>query len=300
MAALCGRTRFHALILGAAACSNSAANTVNAGSGQPGNQNGSGPIVISSSAGTMEIYGLRGGPFPQGTRTYRLHNSGATREIWRMDASERWLTCTPAGGVLEAGERALVTVEIDHSFANGLAPGDYPSELNVRSQSEPQGRLFKGFELHVLPLVAAKLRIDPSQELVIHTHMGSTATSVDGTVTVENTSSSGFTWAATSSESWLQLQPPGDRFFEAGEIDTLEVLVDESALNAFGLGTHEAQLEIFDEADPSSTFPLSVVVHLSNSQSTRVTNGLRRNSASTKATATWSMTLRASNPPWTS
>ena len=261
-----------ALLFGAGACSQTTAETF---AGDQTSNGGDGPIIISSTSGTFEIYGLEGGPFPQGTRTYRLHNSGNSLEVWRMDASAHWLTATPPAGALAPGERALVTVEIDHAFASTLPPGDYPSELVLRSQADPNGRLFMGFELHVLPPVAGQLQVEPASGLVIDTDVNSPATNVDGELIVKNTSNAAFEWGASASKAWLNLTPPSETNIAPGESDTLEVRVDEAALLAFGMGTHTATIDLFDLANPTSTYEIGVTVHLTSLPNGRVTNGLK-------------------------
>ena len=145
--------------------------------------------MLSTVSGTMQLYGPQGGPFPQGTRTYRLSNQGTEPAVWRMDADDPWLMCTPSGGILAPGQVIPMVVEINHLEANALPQGTYPSALVLRTASDTTGQTFVSFQLNVLPPGGSALRFEPAGGLVIDTHVGSPVSAIDGEIEVENTGS---------------------------------------------------------------------------------------------------------------
>ncbi|MCB9906271.1 MAG: LamG domain-containing protein [Planctomycetes bacterium] len=231
--------------------------------------------MLSTVSGTMQLYGPQGGPFPQGTRTYRLSNQGTEPAVWRMDADDPWLMCTPSGGILAPGQVIPMVVEINHLEANALPQGTYPSALVLRTASDTTGQTFVSFQLNVLPPGGSALRFEPAGGLVIDTHVGSPVSAIDGEIEVENTGSIPFVWSASSSEAWLEVVLPTEARFNPGETDTFGVRVDEALLSGLGLGTHQGSIEIFDAGSPTVSVTVPVTVHLGANQSNRVTQGLQ-------------------------
>ncbi len=237
---------------------------------------GGGILSLSQLGGPLHLFGPEGGPFPQGTRTYRLKNEGTGPIAWRMEGNDSWLNATPIGGYLLPGGSEPITVEINHTVANALPEGEYPAELVFRDLSGPQGEVYMGFDLHVLPPGGSALRLHPASGLVIHTDTNAPQGAVDGEIEVENSGSLPFVWTASSPDAWIQVQHPTETRFNPGEMDMFGIGIDEALLATQGFGTHVGTVRVMDAANPTTTFlDLSVTVHLAQTTNGRVTANLQ-------------------------
>ncbi|MDF1837550.1 MAG: hypothetical protein P1V35_06770 [Planctomycetota bacterium] len=251
-----------------AACSTS--------SGEVASGADNGGVYFLNGGGAFEIYGPEGGPFPSGTRTYNLHNTSNEAAIWRLDASESWLTATPAAGLLRPGQQMPVSVEIDQAQAANPSPGSYPSELRLRSRhnSDGDGETYLAFSLNVMPVGGPMFRAQPSQGLVIHTNVNAAADELDGEITLENTGSEDLQWTATPQDGWVRLGLPRDTDISPGETDTLGIYIKESAMSALGAGTHHSQVELQNANDPSMSIVIPITVNLAPGSNNRIVDGL--------------------------
>ena len=225
-------------------------------------------------ASVFQINGPQGGPFPQGTRTYHLSNTGSELLAWDMDTVFPWLTATPAGGVLAIGAETAIVVEIDHVTAGQLPPGDYPSNIVVRTRTNGFGDLFLAFQLSVYGAAQGQLVINPDDELSIETVVGASANEVDGSLTVSNTGGAPMEWEATSNAAWLTVAAPTGNMLGAGEQTSLDLLVDEQILETSGPGMYHTQVTVVNADEPTQTDTVQVHVNLRSESGSRVQAGL--------------------------
>ncbi|MCU0857973.1 MAG: C25 family cysteine peptidase, partial [Pontiellaceae bacterium] len=70
----------------------------------------------------LGITGYQGGPFTPSNIVYTLSNTSTSNLSWTAGCTSTWVTVSPAGGILAAGQISLVTVSINAN-ANSLGAG---------------------------------------------------------------------------------------------------------------------------------------------------------------------------------
>ena len=232
-------------------------------------------LSINNLGGPLDLFGPQGGPFPQGTRTYRLKNESSDVVAWRMEGDSDWLNASPLGGILQPGASAPVTIEINHPVANALPMGDYPAELRFRDVNNPAGEIYMAFDLHVLPAGGSALRLHPATGLVIDTTPSAPVGAADGTIEIENSGSLPFVWTASSQDAWIDVQLPTETRFNPGERDTFDIGIDEALLATMGFGTHVGSVKVIDASNPTTFLDLPITVNLTQDANDRVTANLQ-------------------------
>ena len=94
------------------------------------------PGVLSVTPGDLlNASGNQGGPFSPVSKIYTIKNTGGSSIIWSASKTLGWVTLSSAGGTLTAGASTTVTVSINASVANGLAPGTYNDTVTFTNGS---------------------------------------------------------------------------------------------------------------------------------------------------------------------
>ncbi|HPF13095.1 MAG: LamG domain-containing protein [Planctomycetes bacterium] len=230
--------------------------------------------ALVENSGLFEIVGPQGGPFPQGTRTYHLSNNGEEVLVWDLDTVVPWLTATPPGGMLASGAATDVVVEINHALASQLAPGEYGSDLILRSRSNTQGSLYLAFQLTVEAPPAGELVIGPDTEVNVVTTLDADPSVANASLTITNGGDAPIDWEATPEAAWLTLNTPDGTTLDPGASATLELFVDELLLSDQGVGTFSTQVMVGPTGDHSQDQPVQINVTLSGSTDGRVRDGL--------------------------
>ncbi len=233
-------------------------------------------ITLGASVGDGSIFnisGPEGGPFPSGSRTYVLQNSGTEVVHWRMNAPVSWLLATPGGGVLAPGAGTSVVVEIDQAQAAGLSVGTYPSDIVLRTQSNPAGDVFMPFQLTVGAPPSGELVISPEDEITIQAYANSNSSGPDGTLSITNAGDAALSWNLLSEDAWLTVETSNSDPLEAGMSLDVALDVDEVILGTLGAGTYETQLVASVVGDSDSSHTIAVTVEFSEDGG-RVDDGL--------------------------
>lgn len=203
--------------------------------------------------------GDQGGPFNPDHEDYVLSNLGSSMTTWTASVSEPWLSLSSASGAVVSGGTTVLTVSINASAANALAPGSYNDDVIIVTDNA--GTIVRTVDLTVNG-VSGGLTTTPSQ--------GLTSTGVEGgpfspgsmTYTLQNGTSSSITWSAAVDEAWMQVSSAGGTL--AAQTQTsVTVTIDQGVASALGLGGYSGRLDIVNETDGLGTtsrdFSLNVV-----------------------------------------
>ncbi len=231
-------------------------------------------FAVAGTGGLFHVRGPRGGPFPSGTRTYTLENTGPEALEWDLESTVPWLIPSPAGGILARGAQAQVTVAMDNTKAELLPVGDYPADL-IFTDSDNDTNVHLAFLLSVLDLsVMGELDVSPSDGLSLQMTEGQSSGLPQSQFTVTNVGDGPLQWGATSSEPWLQLASTSGNVL-IGQSDDVGVVLDPSMVSQLAPGLHLASVVILNTNIVAESFELEVALSISPAGgSGRVTNGL--------------------------
>ena len=99
--------------------------------------------------------GMEGGPFSPASRTYLFSNASLSELTWTSQCAAAWLTATPPGGDLAAGETASVVLSFNDE-ASFLAPGTYTVSVVFSDLTEGRDET-RAVQLTVSPYVLSLL-----------------------------------------------------------------------------------------------------------------------------------------------
>lgn len=223
---------------------------------------------------TFAVRGPRGGPFPEGSRTYRVANSGQTSLDWEFRSSVPWLIPDIDGGTLAPGAQSAVTVTLDNTYANGLPIGDYPADLIVTDVGG-NADLYLAFLLSVLDLnMNGEIELTPEDGLILEADAGQSQGLPEAYFHIENTGDGPLTWSASASEPWLILGTV-NATLEAGVGEDVEVLLDGDVVSGLTVGLHQATVLVINDNVPALRAELEVDLRiLDNQTGDRVSAGL--------------------------
>ncbi len=178
------------------------------------------------------------------SQTFTITNSGGSMLVWSLNASEEWITATPAAGSIEATASTTVTVEVDRSQL--VTVGVHEGTVIVSSNGGSTE-----IEITVTVPDQPVLEVSPSaldfgSEYVVKELLITNS----GTGTLE--------WEITAQESWITIDHATGTTDE-GEAEVVNVLVDRSAVTE--LGTYSDELSITSDGGDTS---VSVVMERVN------------------------------------
>ncbi|MCU0857898.1 MAG: S8 family serine peptidase, partial [Pontiellaceae bacterium] len=115
-------------------------------------------LTVTPAAG-LNASGYQGGPFTSTNIVYTLNNTSTSNLSWTAGCASNWVTVSPAGGTLSAGQTNLVTVSINAN-ANSLGAGTNTG-LIVFSNVTSSISLVRNVQLVVRPRVLDHFTWDP-------------------------------------------------------------------------------------------------------------------------------------------
>ncbi|MFT7680148.1 MAG: hypothetical protein ACI8QC_004154 [Planctomycetota bacterium] len=239
---------------------------------------GSGSVYNSdlsvSGGNAFHVRGPRGGPFPDGSRTYRVANRGQSTLDWEFSSSVPWLIPDIDGGTLGPGAQTSVTVTLDSTYANGLPIGEYPADIVVTDLGG-NADLYLAFLLSVLDLsLNGEIELSPEDGLSLEADAGQSQGLPEGRFHLENTGDGPLVWSATVSEPWLELETV-NATLEAGLSDDVQVTLDGDVVAGLAVGLHRATVLVVNDNVPALRGEFEVDLRiLESNNGDRVTAGL--------------------------
>ena len=158
--------------------------------------------LLADPQDVWRLSAMPGGPFEPSARTYVLTNAGPDAIEWSASASTNWLTATPSGGTLEAGESLPVEVALTENAAL-LSPGLHAASMHFVDTNKMVPAICP-VELGIFD----HFLIDPAEPTNAATgFFGGPFSPVSFVYTVTNTSDLHMKCFAFSSASWLTVTP---------------------------------------------------------------------------------------------
>lgn len=198
-------------------------------------------FVIASSGGMLSVSpgdgltssGNEGGPFSPDSKQYVLTNTGDAAIDWSAAKSQPWLDLSPAGGLLDAGAYATVTVSINAN-ANGLSAGIHQDSVTFTNDTNGSGDTSRPVSLTVDSTVGV-LAVTPSVGLSSSGFEGGPFDPSSITYTLENVGATAIGYSVAKSAAWLSLNGgDGPLAGSLAPAETFQVAVSINA-NANGL-----------------------------------------------------------------
>lgn len=218
-----------------------------------------GNLAIVSGGGPFHVSGPRGGPFPSGSRTYRLVNNGPTPLEWDLEASVPWLLPTPAGGILAPGAQTMATVQMDNAFANGLPVGEYPADL-IFTDTDGTASVHLAFLLSVLDLtVHGELEVSPEDGLALEIEQGQDSGLPQSMFTISNVGDGPLEWAASASEPWLVLGTADDNL-AVEQSQQVGLSLDPFQASQLAQGSYTASIVVVNSNLPGMSTELPILL----------------------------------------
>lgn len=168
-------------------------------------------FAIASSGGMLSVSpgdgltssGNEGGPFSPDSKQYVLTNTGDAAIDWSAAKSQPWLDLSPAGGSLDAGAYAAVTVSINAN-ANGLSAGIHQDSVAFTNDTNGSGDTSRPVSLTVYSTVGV-LAVTPSVGLSSSGFEGGPFDPSGITYTLENVGATAIGYSVAKSAAWLSL-----------------------------------------------------------------------------------------------
>jgi hypothetical protein len=211
--------------------------------------NGSGtlalPLVLTITAapgaldvlepGGLDAVGQVGGPFAPASKTYTLENTGGDAITWTASRSQNWLTLSPTTGTLAPGETVTVTLSLNETIANILAPGVY-TDANVQFLNQTNGDGDTTRPARLTVNAAGTLNITPANDFVTSGPSGGPFAPATYTYTLSNSGTGAVTWSASKTASWFSLSATSGTL--SGGQSTTVTLTLLSAATSLAPGDH--------------------------------------------------------------
>ncbi|MCX7046543.1 MAG: S8 family serine peptidase [Candidatus Sumerlaeota bacterium] len=166
------------------------------------------PLVIAP-AGDLVSNGLQGGPFVPASIDYRLSNVGAGTINWNATC-DAWVSVTPAGGSLTAGNSTTVTVAYSASVA-AFAPGVYSGAVSFFDPATSVAQK-RSVELTVLDW----LSVTPPGGLASRGVPGGPFSPSSFDYTLHNLGSAPLNWTAAGDQTWFTVTPASGTLASGG------------------------------------------------------------------------------------
>tara|TARA_R110002126_G_scaffold12375_2_gene53741 strand:- start:4822 stop:7473 length:2652 start_codon:yes stop_codon:yes gene_type:complete len=229
-------------------------------------------------SGLFHIVGQEGGPFPEGTRTYSIQNTGVNALLYEVELPEPWLGSSSTGGMVLGGNATDLDIWIDQDVASALAPGDYPADIKIRDRNDATGGLEEVVFLALMLTISPEDDADLSIANPIWSIDAVDASDLAGanhTFTVANEGGGDLDFnVTTSGEDWLLITSLGSSTVAADDSTSVVVQLDATALSSLPDGTHESTLTFTNADVATDTQDVIVSVTLGDSSSDRVQDGL--------------------------
>jgi M6 family metalloprotease-like protein len=104
-----------------------------------------------SPAGGLSFSGTQGGPFSPASGQYILQNTGGVPLDWTASKGQSWVTLSPTGGRLSAGQGTTVSVSINVG-GNSLPAASYGDTVTFTNATNGNGNTSRGIVLVVTPV----------------------------------------------------------------------------------------------------------------------------------------------------
>lgn len=106
--------------------------------------------------------GALGGPFTPVSKSYTITNYTTQTVAWTAAADQTWITLTPAGGSLSAGESINLTVALNAEASNTLQAGTQMATVTVTNATSGRSQLRPvTVQVNSLPVYEFDLNSDP-------------------------------------------------------------------------------------------------------------------------------------------
>jgi hypothetical protein len=156
------------------------------------------------------------------TLTFDIANTGSAPLKWQIAEDITWLSCNPATGTTQEGEKSSVIVSVNRS---GLERGNYAQTIAVSSDG--------GSSVIIVNMAVQGLNISISPEKL---DFGSTTTSMELNIT--NTGSGSISYTLTPSNEWIKLSRTTGTF---AKTENIIVSVNRNSLSE---GNHSGYLTL--------------------------------------------------------
>jgi Raf kinase inhibitor-like YbhB/YbcL family protein len=164
-----------------------------------------GTLAVTPSEGLAST-GYSGGPFMPVGKTFMLRNVGKTDLEWTVTRTAGWITVAPAGGTLEQGESAVVSMGIN-SAAASLAAGSYADTVAITNTTNGKGNTTRPAALSIATGPGV-LSVSPAGALTFSGPRGGPFIPAAGvTCTLSNTGGAPLDWVIHFQESWIEVSP---------------------------------------------------------------------------------------------
>ncbi len=229
---------------------------------------GTSPGILSVTSSTgMSSSGKQGGPFSPASQTYTLQNTGGSSISWTASKGKSWVTLSASSGTLAAGGSASVTVSIN-SNANSLSVGSYSDTVTFQNATNGSGNTSRILSLTISTSQSGLLAVTPSGGLSSSGANGGPFSPSRTTYTLQNTTASSLTWAASKTQSWLTLSVSSGTL-AAGASTTVTVSINSNA-NNLGAGTYTGTVNFLNTSTGLGDTSRSVTLTISTSASPMV------------------------------
>ena len=161
-------------------------------------------------------------PTPR-TQTFTVTNSGGGTLNWTASENATWLTVSPTGGSLAAGDSASVTAEVT---SQTLSASSYSAPITVSGSGAAARTVTVDLQVGAGP----SIRVTPTV-LSFSTVVGSNPTPRTQTFTVTNSGGGTLNWTASENATWLTVSPTGGSL-AAGDSASVTAEVTSQTLSA--------------------------------------------------------------------
>ena len=213
------------------------------------------PLQVSGA--DLAAAGPVSGPFGPGA-TYTLKNNGAASLDWTLSSTQNWVTATPLGGTLAAGDSTTISVTVN-SNASSFAIGTYQSTLSV---TDVTSGVIQNRPALVTVLGPPSMTVTPSSAFASTGNVGGPFNPPNATYTITNTGAPAITWTAGNTSNWLSLSSSGGTL-ASGASTTLTASIT-TAANTLPLGAYNDTITFTNATNGVGNTSTSATLNVAN------------------------------------
>ncbi len=180
--------------------------------------------------------GPAGGPFETSGGVYQIMNVGSDPIVWSLSSHPSWVVADVAGGVLNSGDFATVTLGVDPTATTGLVVGAYDSMVSFANLSAPGAPEIASLDSYLAILATPQGTLDITSPGLVQSAgpVGGPFSPSSMSFTVANNGTAPLNWKAATVATWLSLSSFGGQLDPGQSVNVSASLVT-SGPNAAGL-----------------------------------------------------------------